>query len=238
MLAASNLTFPAEVASIVFSPRPPVNPSVLNLVPDHYDYQQEKKTLNRNKVFQHKDEVVFGVDPWLNKADEAGLGERGIRKRRKHHQWNQREDNFFSQRKVNNNLNQDVNMYEGMVESEKSTSKILRQGAMPKRKKLYKPRPMDAKKQPEFYGSSPGSGSYSTYYFEKNPADKLQLKSGEKLEVKENSFGSSFGFFKALGNFFNFNIWGKPDHKPDVLEEKIDNEPTEVTFGNNTYVEY
>lgn len=96
-------------------------------------------------------------------------------------------------------------------------------------------KPLKNRREPEieFYGSSPGSGGYSTYFYESVP-----VAASKKTGVANNLdvVPQMPGFFKILENIFNVDFWISKfasQNENEVLERE--GEDSEAASGKLTF---
>jgi len=117
------------------------------------------------------------------------------------------EDDIYNSNEANGN--EDNNIYsnnevayynsnedDGTVNSKKYATKVQSRDAI-----------LIGERKPEFYGSSPGSGSYPKYYYENNPEAEVHPVYGKVAQRVDPE--SSDGILTKIFNFFDrfFNYW-------------------------------
>ena len=207
---------------------------------NYFDRPERHQPVGRNKVrnyFQENLKWNRKRDPWLDRINSAErpktetenveqtstehnfVGQRRRRRMRRKNRnglmrrrqgdaafRNVDENGIEDQSAIDDNNGKDVNdgdHNDGHNYGEQMMSKILNRDAIV----------VDGR-QSEFYGSSPGSGSYPKYYYENAPANAVAPENAKIVErVEQESFFTKI--FDFIDRFFNY--W-----TPDRADKNVD----------------
>jgi len=230
----------------------------------YFDRPQRQPNVGRNKVrnyFQENLKWSNGQDPWLDRinsverpktetgnVDQPFVEHHFVGQRRRRRMRRRNRNGFMRRRQgdaafrnvdentidddeqndndddnVKNN-NNDINNTNNNINGEQVMSKILNRDAI-----------VVGGRQTEFYGSSPGSGSYPKYYYENAPATAAVAPENAKIveRVEEGFFTKIQGFIESFFSYFTpdknvdknvdrISDVGKEDSSKDEILERAD----------------